>query len=221
MEVALVIKQEDTDLMSASFPPGEQSFAAARVLDFVWFLQAVYMPGCFAVEAVAMFANSRDSLEVVMNTLAVTFIMDVDNMLYNSILSHADRALYQEQKLRRSQQEVSRLSACAMAIFVVGFVVMMLHFFHLSKISHLHGESYVDRWVRACLTSYLPLYGARAAIMLWFHRRPPADGPLRTLCRGLGAFLLNAGAGGAWYGLTTYAASLGSIAENFKRCVEL
>jgi len=219
--VALVLKQEDTDLLSVSYPQGKQSFGLKCIMDFVWFLQAIYMPGCFAIEAAAMFANSSDSLEVVMNTLAVTFIMDVDNMLYGSILSYADRRLYQEQgKLKRTEEEVSRLSCCTTAIFIVAFVLMMVHFSNLSFIRNLHGTSYISGWQASCFTSYLPLYGSRAALQVWFYRYSSTDGPLWTLCRGLAAFALSGTGGAAWYRFTTFLAFYGEVSDKFKHCAD-
>merc|ERR1712137_850898 len=93
--VAMVIRSDDETSLSAEYPQQGTSILLKCIINFAWFWQIIYMPGGFALEAATMFASSADGMTVVMNTLAVTFIMEIDNMLYCNLLSEDAKEVYQ------------------------------------------------------------------------------------------------------------------------------
>ena len=49
--------------------------------------QAVFLPGVFAACVAMLLADSVDALEMIMNTLAVTFLLEIDDIMYKVVLT--------------------------------------------------------------------------------------------------------------------------------------
>lgn len=92
---ASVIRSDDAQTL-VSMCPHQRNYVLQWISYLAWFWQLVYLPGVFALEAATLFARSMDAMVVVMNTLAVTFIMDIDKMFYQNFLGEEQKNAYQK-----------------------------------------------------------------------------------------------------------------------------
>jgi len=153
---------QDREVLETVYPCRKSSVGIQCLMTYAWFIQACFLPGVFLVSISFFIADSADALEIIMNTLAVTFLLDVDNMMYSCCLSSTQKSGYQNceyaLKKRRMQQtprtQVFLLSFNAMFMVVSGIA-------HIYQAAHLHGGNYQGylqdklRWAIA--------YGCRGA----------------------------------------------------------
>merc|ERR1711941_201930 len=75
----------------------------------LWFIQTVYLPACVCIEICKLFAHNATPLDILMNALAVTFIVEADEMLYSAVLTDSQKASYQMLSSRRDRTHERRL----------------------------------------------------------------------------------------------------------------
>jgi len=63
-------------------------------ISVAWFVQVIFIPLTFAIDIAAAMAASDDALDVVLNGLALTFILEVDNLLFRYLLSRPQQESY-------------------------------------------------------------------------------------------------------------------------------
>lgn len=165
--VAQAIKADDLESLMAVLPNRDSGILIWCISRFAWFWQTVYVPGCFAIEVATMFAGATDASTVVMNTLAATFIMEIDNMLYNNMLSERQKAIYQDiagSQMREELAFVSWTHPCARAMFVLNMSLMILVYSFLEHAygeAKLYGEAYLAWYWKLLLLLYPLVYSGR------------------------------------------------------------
>merc|ERR1719265_1399899 len=93
--IHLTIRSDYTQTLRAIFPRRDKRFGLWCLTHASWFWKGVFIPGLLSMESAQLFAQSHDPIQVVMNTLAVSFIMDVDDMMYCSLLNPQQKLRYQ------------------------------------------------------------------------------------------------------------------------------
>jgi len=93
--VSLLIKADVEDLALVQYPGQDSSFCLRGFVCFLWLNHEVILPTFFITGCGQVFANCQDSMEVVMSTLACTFILEVDNMFYDGMLNSKQKTAYE------------------------------------------------------------------------------------------------------------------------------
>lgn len=139
--VASVIKVDSECSFAAPLPLQDTFLRYPLKLARWW--ETVYMPGCFALEAASMFAGSPDALTIVTNTLQVTFIMEIDNVLYRNFLTNSAKSAYQ---LQAKDMPPAPLAAASWSTFALNLSMMTFLFANLvSKLGaeEIYGEQFL------------------------------------------------------------------------------
>jgi len=89
------ISLQDISVLETLYPGNRTSLLVRIVVSYSWFVQAIFLPGVFSASVALLLSDSRDALEIVMNTLAVTFLLEVDDMMYVAVLNDEQKARYQ------------------------------------------------------------------------------------------------------------------------------
>eukprot|EP00971_Amphidinium_carterae_P162667 3225184-Amphidinium_carterae.1 len=114
------------------------------VVLYSWFVQSIFLPGVFAASVAMLLADSRDALEIVMNTLAVTFLLEVDDMMYVAVLNEEQKAAYQscgslvKANLACGNYQMCACSWHARVLKILDFVLMVLIFIYF-RFDHATG----------------------------------------------------------------------------------
>mmetsp|Transcript_52424 Transcript_52424/g.86942 ORF Transcript_52424/g.86942 Transcript_52424/m.86942 type:complete len:462 (+) Transcript_52424:53-1438(+) len=171
--VASAIKADDLQSLMAVLPNRDNGIVLWCISRFAWFWQTVYVPGCFALEVATMFAGSNDASAVVMNAVAANFIMEMDNMLYNTMLSEREKAIYQEAAGMQAREELSLswTHVCARAMFIMNMSLMTLVFSVLEATlgkAKLYGEAYFTWYWKFLLSFYPVVYFGRVLMQYLF-----------------------------------------------------
>jgi hypothetical protein len=162
--VGSVLRSDDENNFLATF--SEKKTVVTHIINFAWFWQTVYIPGCFALEAATMFSSSSDGMTVVLNTLAVTFIMEIDNMLYANMLSEDAKEAYQH-RLGLPYQDTSPSAVRASwAMFILNMFLMPMQFTVLMMQlgSGQFGQAYLTQYWYTNPVIYLVSFSGRALI---------------------------------------------------------
>jgi hypothetical protein len=186
--VALSIKGEDMQSLSALYPCRERGVFMWSCVMFIWFIQCVYLPAVVGVSAATMLADSEDASDIVINALAVTFILEIDDMMYENLLSDQDRSVYLRteddllSKCRRSEQDavtygealsrmrlrmstktVHRSSWC---LFLISYLVMMFTYCGIRFNRILPFDVFADVFTLYATIAYQSVYLLRWCIIL-------------------------------------------------------
>uniref|UniRef100_A0A7S2QFL1 Uncharacterized protein n=1 Tax=Zooxanthella nutricula TaxID=1333877 RepID=A0A7S2QFL1_9DINO len=93
--VGLSAKQDAEQYLSAVYPRREHGFALWCLTRAVWLAQSIFLPGMFCIQATMLLAMSTDTMSILLNTLAVTFLLEMDDAFYEGFLTSRDREEYQ------------------------------------------------------------------------------------------------------------------------------
>lgn len=165
--VASVIKA-DSEASFAAPIPLQDRHVGWKLLQFARFWETIYMPGCFALEAATMFGGSRDALTIVTNTLQVTFIMEVDNLLYRNLLSKEEKDAYQAQRL---DEPMRPRTSASWSTFTLNLCFMTFLFVNIVSVlgsSELYGEDYLTHYWNLVAPLYTLLFFLRFLLMHLF-----------------------------------------------------
>merc|ERR1711879_459048 len=86
---------DDKETLGCIYPTADSPKVVVYVANLAWFMQCVMLPMSLVSSIPTILATSGDSIDVVMNALAITFIIEIDNMLYNALLTGTQRSEYQ------------------------------------------------------------------------------------------------------------------------------
>eukprot|EP00971_Amphidinium_carterae_P245314 4871613-Amphidinium_carterae.1 len=95
MLITYSISVQDISVLETVYPGRSCGRLTRALAAYAWFCQAMFLPSIFAACVAVLIANSHDALSIVMNTLAVTFLLEVDDMLYDAVLTEEEKYVYQ------------------------------------------------------------------------------------------------------------------------------
>eukprot|EP00450_Noctiluca_scintillans_P018659 CAMPEP_0194520324 /NCGR_PEP_ID=MMETSP0253-20130528/54253_1 /TAXON_ID=2966 /ORGANISM="Noctiluca scintillans" /LENGTH=385 /DNA_ID=CAMNT_0039364541 /DNA_START=66 /DNA_END=1223 /DNA_ORIENTATION=- len=168
--VAANVKSEDRELMEASCSFYTGVLWKSCLLFLVWVLQAVYLTGFFVNAVPTLLSLSNDSLDLVFNMLATTFILEVDNLLYENVLEKAERREYELAKLPHllTEQECGYWSSLLFKFHVVWMAAVFLWF--RLVLNEYAGNDYSEHLFQGTGPSYAAVYGIRAFALVYAFR---------------------------------------------------
>lgn len=172
--VWMLINEDMYNQGRASFP-GPSAPVWLRVsMNIFWFLQAVLLPVTLTMEIGRLFALCRTPMDIVLNTLAATFVVEIDEFLFNSILTQAQKHEYKGlSRLRQPAGETHRKSDMLLAL--VRFVGLLFQYFWIRHTSFAHeGFQEVIDEVLVTATAYLLVWFAEVFIRT-YRATPPGQ----------------------------------------------
>ncbi|CAK0831961.1 unnamed protein product [Prorocentrum cordatum] len=131
---AVAMMADDKERLSSIYPDRSHSLRVRAVVTACWSLQGFIVPTIILTSIPILMVNSMNAVDVVLNGLAVLFILDVDDMLYVIVpSSHRDRLkqqfLTQSTAYRWVRIHSARLEAEAIVMATYKFLFMV--FFYL------------------------------------------------------------------------------------------
>lgn len=93
--VSLAIRADTAQYQSSLYPRRDDNPTLWCVVTAIWLVQTIYMPGIFCLEATVLLASSEDSIDILMNCVAATFLLEMDDVVYSGLLREHDREEYQ------------------------------------------------------------------------------------------------------------------------------
>lgn len=184
--VAGAMKLEDDESMRSLHRSAEVSSTTWCIMEAAWFFRTIYSPMCFVVGSVLLIVGSKDSLDTVLNSLAVAYYLDIDNMMYNCFLSPTEKRKYQKSQgcPRHSSQKVSYH---AWLFFCVQAPLMVGSFLYLRVAgAKLTGKMYITFQMRWNISFAAPLVVFSRSVMWcllrWQSNEVSARTWVRTLC---------------------------------------
>eukprot|EP00403_Amphidinium_massartii_P024987 CAMPEP_0178392410 /NCGR_PEP_ID=MMETSP0689_2-20121128/11665_1 /TAXON_ID=160604 /ORGANISM="Amphidinium massartii, Strain CS-259" /LENGTH=437 /DNA_ID=CAMNT_0020012985 /DNA_START=59 /DNA_END=1369 /DNA_ORIENTATION=+ len=183
------ISVQDLSVLQTVYPGGRIGPWTSALVIYSWFCQAVFLPSIFAACVSMLLADSHDALTMVMNTLAVTFLLEVDDMLYDAVLDEEEKQNYQGCCTTLGLCSDGRAVLCsstwhgrALKIFDFSFMVMIFLYFRfqqsfgprfVEKVSHADVEF---GWENVVSLRWLAPYALRAVV----HSSAWWDGQVRA-----------------------------------------
>lgn len=67
----------------------------AMFLHIIWAVRAIFMPAMAAVGTAMAMASANDSVEIVLNSVAIGFVFELDNVMYPILITSNDRNAYE------------------------------------------------------------------------------------------------------------------------------
>lgn len=154
------------EMIAKTFYPVSRSPLINCVVNIAWFVQACFLPGLFTTSVPFLIAESPTVMDMVMNSVAATFLLEIDGGLYAACLSSAEKASYQA-SARRPRKYGSVLKGyvhalgCFDGVYMV--VVYCIHSFVLSRHT---GEDYMRALVYGpFLLLWLLTFGVHGAVL--------------------------------------------------------
>jgi len=140
------------------------------LLFLAWVLQAVYLTGFFVNAVPTLLSLSNDSLDLVFNILATTFILEVDNLLYENVLEKTQRREYELAKRPHllTEQECGYWSSKLFKFHVVWMAAAFLWF--RLVLNGYTGNDYSEHLFHGTRPSFATVYGIRAFVLVYAFR---------------------------------------------------
>mmetsp|Transcript_45572 Transcript_45572/g.83444 ORF Transcript_45572/g.83444 Transcript_45572/m.83444 type:complete len:448 (-) Transcript_45572:193-1536(-) len=170
------ISLQDISVLETLYPGPNKSFLVRMMVFYSWFVQAIFLPGVFSASVAMLLADSRDALEIVMNTLAVTFLLEIDDMMYVAVLNEEQKASYQScGSLVRANLAAGNYQMCACTwhtkfLKITDFVLMVFIFLYF-RFDHVAGPAYIvemttmsGTWHDLILIRWFIPYAVRTAV---------------------------------------------------------
>lgn len=166
--IALIIKSETDGSLLVMYPDRNSKRGIWCFVNFVWFQQMVFVPAIFSVEAAALFSSSADTSALIMNTLAVTFILEIDNILYCSVLEDSQKKAYQELANHEGRpRRTRRMNRSSWLLFWCSLLQMCVHFFAIRiGIKKFAAKKFI-RATFPLYSTYIIGGGLRGAVQVW------------------------------------------------------
>lgn len=163
--VAANVKVEDRELFEASCSVFTGIWWKTSLLILAWAMQAIYLAGFFVNAVPVLLALGNDSMDLIFSTLATTFIIEVDDFLYDNFLEKEERRDYElaKRKLHFTQQECRFWSSCFFKINVVWMAVLFL--FYRLVLNSLVGAEYSELFI---LAGHLGIAMFAIRCVVWF-----------------------------------------------------
>lgn len=159
------------------------ALAAASFLHVIWCIRVALVPVLAMHGSSSLFASSRQSVDIALNSCAIAFVFRIDTMLYTAILSNAERSRYERALITSPPSfaphtlRATRLSgivkACVWAVFSADFVMPLVgYLYYVNRASvdpAVAGTSadfnlgYVNRKQKALIRWHVLVRGALVA----------------------------------------------------------
>merc|ERR1712019_237588 len=91
----LDVKRDNMEALTTRYPDRSAPLKALLLANVAWFVQCIMIPMALMWCLALLMATSSDTSEVIMNGLAITSIIDIDNMMYEGVLSAKQRIDYE------------------------------------------------------------------------------------------------------------------------------
>eukprot|EP00325_Prymnesiales_sp_UTEX-LB-985_P006494 CAMPEP_0174698166 /NCGR_PEP_ID=MMETSP1094-20130205/3821_1 /TAXON_ID=156173 /ORGANISM="Chrysochromulina brevifilum, Strain UTEX LB 985" /LENGTH=143 /DNA_ID=CAMNT_0015895277 /DNA_START=39 /DNA_END=466 /DNA_ORIENTATION=- len=112
LEAAVFAPSSLKDAVSCPRTAGRTALQAAAALVFqgFWCTHTAMLPGLLVIGSAILFANSDNALDLVLNSVAVGFIFELDEVCYSQVLPYYRRESY-EARQTCAQPPTSALAA--------------------------------------------------------------------------------------------------------------
>lgn len=128
--VLLIVKVDDQQLLSASYPTG-----LGRVQQFIffllWSLRSLYRCAFVSSATIFLIVDAGDVMSIIMNSVAVTFLLEIDDLAYSAGLAADAQERYQQSAARTKgacqPQQIERFARSLFALH--GLAAMSLYIF--------------------------------------------------------------------------------------------
>lgn len=168
MVMSVTLQRDDSCFISASPVFFEFNLLQKIVLSVAWCSRVIYMPLLLARGAALSMSFMRNPASVIVESLASIFIVDLDELMFNVLVSPADKEAYQRDGPSMPGFAIARVGSLAtlVALKALTFVFMIS-----SAVLHLTTEpwtqsSFLKTWVIFAVAVLL-----RSVIFAQFHER--------------------------------------------------
>jgi len=88
--------RKDVELLATLFSEAsERASASLRVvLNVAWFFQALYLPTIFLIASATLISCSETAVDILQNSVAAAFLLDMDSVLFQACLAASQRRQY-------------------------------------------------------------------------------------------------------------------------------
>mmetsp|Transcript_89533 Transcript_89533/g.252280 ORF Transcript_89533/g.252280 Transcript_89533/m.252280 type:complete len:456 (+) Transcript_89533:89-1456(+) len=100
--VLLTVKADDRQLLLSAYPTG-LGLVYQTAFFLMWTLRTFYRSAWIISATVVMIAGSGDIEGIIMNSVAATFLLEIDDLAYSTVLSEAAQKRYQESAVSTEQ----------------------------------------------------------------------------------------------------------------------
>lgn len=100
-------------------------FVSCVLLQFAWAIRTVFLPVAAALGTANLMASADSAVDVVLNSVAVAFVFDLDEMAYETLLNPSERRDYVRSPSRLPKQLVPSVSK-ATSNFHVGWTCYLI-----------------------------------------------------------------------------------------------
>lgn len=140
--ISFCVRADDCEALSTVYPDDSAPLLARGVANLAWFLQSWIVPLTVCQSASSLMVGSEDTTEVVMNALAITFILEVDDMLYATVLSRQECEDYMAQKHVAGEQDEYLTRVGSWILFIVTYALMVYCYLDQLRTNSLFGPEY-------------------------------------------------------------------------------
>jgi len=149
-------------------PDSDSSWLLRGLLTVFWYLQCVYLPSTAVMEIGRLFALSGTPMGILMNILAATFIVEIDEMFYDMLLAPAEKGAYEDAAAKLEPQGPSSGRNFLSWLRFSGMVWQYIYIRH-TDYAHPNWLAMTND-VLITATAYLVTYFAEVFVQVYFGR---------------------------------------------------
>lgn len=98
--------------------------AVALPVQLLWCVRAILLPACAAAGSAFIFGTARNAQDIVLNSVAIAFIFDMDELCFTWVLGPRQRAAFEEAITETRQSAAA--ARVARGVQVYGWLVFLL-----------------------------------------------------------------------------------------------
>jgi len=162
---------KDRDIMM-TFHPEPRTLMAKYLINYAWFIQAIWLPGMFCGVTANLLWQS-DAL--MMNSVSLSYLLELDSYMYSAFVSDQKKEMYREEAMMMCRNaDMTQIHSAEWKLYTVGllqcgFISFMLHILNWLQVSD---QTYaLGLWLSSA--AYVLVYGIRAYLICVV--RPSSD----------------------------------------------
>merc|ERR1712232_1166940 len=97
--VLLTVKDDDRQVLGMASPEA-LTFPVNKMLFILWMFRSFYRSAWITMATIVLIAGSNDSGGMILNSVAATFLSEIDDLVYSAVLSPETRERYQQNQFK-------------------------------------------------------------------------------------------------------------------------
>lgn len=95
--IAVQVAQNDGEKLDTVFPRLRENRTLRWYLNFMWVLNVAFVPAVFIYSVASLLASSYQAEDLILNSVQASFLLDVDNLFFQGLLSRGAKQHYHSQ----------------------------------------------------------------------------------------------------------------------------